>query len=322
MINRKGIFIMNRTIILNDNLSNLDTVKPLTDHYSPYYRTEVIAGYDYHVDEMGRDRFGKEIFRKENMTLIGGGLFTLEKLFGLRANSPTVSQLKDVFASQNIPAPDGWTDRDPNPHNVDNIVCLFGVGIGGADDSIASVRDVKYYQRNIENMVPFRQVTNDTVMTKAEHEKYYCRSVSNGVISYYLKKFDNAEIKCKWRDADEEAEGSDVQNEYWTTSSSVTTPIETYIQLRLQISKYDVREYFQNVSNGVELARVNTVGLFTGVPVTLENPVPVQYDGDEGEPYKRTIEYDQVTCFSALNFDNEMLSLPKDLTIIYRIFVK
>lgn len=312
-----------KTIILHDNINSKD--KLLTSHFNPFFRTQIIAGYDPYLDKMGNTRFGTTVFEKENMVLLGGSIFTLEKLFGIRMDPTalTVSQLMDVFTTEGKTPPSVWDVHNNNPHDANNVVCLFGVGIGGAGDSIADVADVKYYQRNISSMVPLRQVTDDSDLTRSEHESYFCRSENSGVISYYLKKFDNVSIKCKWRDSDEEASGSSVTSDYYNTSPSVTTPIETYVELTLKITEKDIREYFDNNDN-VEMARLNTIGLYAGVPKNLSSPIPVQYDASTGntEPFSRTFDYDQVTCFSALNFDNEMLSMPKELTIIYRIFTK
>jgi hypothetical protein len=315
---------MNSTKILSDNMSTMET-KALTSHDNPYFRTQVIAGYDPYIDEKGVTRFGEEIFNEENMLLIGGSVFTLEKLFNTRVNSELhISQLRDVFGSE-IPHPVGWGTASTDNHPADNAVCLFGVGIGGAGDTIADIKDVKYYQRNVDKMVPLRVVSSDADLTAAEHDIYYCRSVDDStnptLISYYLKKFDNVSIQCRWRDSENEAEGSNVTSEYFNTSPQTTTPIETYVELTLKISKDDIREYFE-LNDNIEKARLNTIGLYSAVPVTLDEPIPVEYDAASGGTYHRTTEYDQVVCFSCLNFDNEMLTLPKELTIVYRIFTK
>lgn len=317
---------MEKIKLITDNLSTKDGIT--ISKASPGFRTQIIAGYDHFVDEMGHSRFGEVVFEEENMTLIGGSIFTLEKLFGVRMNPNimAVSQLSDVFASDGINGPDVWSRASTDNLPAENVVCLFGVGIGGAGNSIGNVKDVKYYQRTLDSMVPLRMVTDDSELSISEHSKYFCRSESDGLVSYYLKKFDNVEIKCKWRDSDDEGEGSNVTSDYYNTSDTVTTPMETFVELTLKITKDDIREYFEIENNGenVELARVNTVGLFTGISKNLETPIPVEYDTSIGttEPYYRTTDYDQVTCFSALNFDNIMLSLPKELTIIYRIFTK
>lgn len=310
-----------KTVILNDNLEANGGLK--INHSNPYFRTQVIAGYDHYIDNLGRDAFGKVVFEEENMLLIGGSIFTLEKLFGVRS-SLEVSQLSDVFTTMGLNKPSVWNGASSAPHPENSTVCLFGVGTGGADESIASIHDVKYYQRNISGMIPIRHVEDDSILSPSDHDKYFCRSVNDGMISYYLKKFENVTIECKWRDSDNEAEGSDVDADYYNTSDNNTTPIETYVQITLKISKDDVREYFEAMDEveNIEKARINTIGLFVGVPKDLDTKINVEYDPATGETKQRTFDYDQVTCFSCLNFDNEMLALPKDLTFIYRIFTK
>lgn len=311
--------MINKTIILNDNLNNRNTIS--VKHANPFFRTQVIAGYDHKIDSLGRDTFGRVIFEEENMTLIGGSIFTLEKLFGVRMSNMSVSHLSDEFRDKGLNGPSVWDSHSTDPLTADNIVCLFGVGTGGAGDSIATINDVKYYQRNISEMIPIRYVDSDSDLSADEHSKYFCRSEGDNKVGYYLKKFDNVTIECKWRDSDNEAEGSNVGDAYYTTDNDVTTPIETYVQVTLKISKDDVREWFE-YHGDVERARINTIGLFTGVPKNLDTPIDVELDIATGETYQRTFDYDQVTCFSCLNFDNEMLALPKDLTIVYRIFTK
>ena len=72
----------------------------------------------------------------------------------------------------------------------------------------------------------------------------------------------------------------------------------------LKITKRDVREYFE-INGDIETARINSIGLFTGIKQTLS-------DGTE--------DYKQVKLFSKLNIPNEMLVNNKDMTIIYRIY--
>ena len=72
----------------------------------------------------------------------------------------------------------------------------------------------------------------------------------------------------------------------------------------LKISKKDVRDYFE-LYGDIEQCRINSIGLFTGAKRTLP-------DGTE--------DYQQVKLFSKLNIPNEMLTLKKDLTIVYRIY--
>lgn len=258
-------------------------------------RTSISAGYDFFVDENGVSQLGEIIFeREENMVLLGGSLFTLEKLFGVKSNL-TVDTLNNIM---------GIATGGPEiTDNKDVFVCLFGAGIGGCGDSMLDVKDVKYYEREIVDMVPLR--ITDIPLTVDEQEKYWFKKVDDeGRTAYYLKTFENTpEIKVLWADVEGE-DGSAVQPGVHNTPDTNTTPIDTFIEVIFKISKKDIREWFQ-INGNVEQTRVNSIGLFTGIKVDLGNG---QYD------------YKEVKLFSKLNIHNEMLTMPKDMTVIYRIY--
>ena len=285
------------TMKLRDNLNNKDKVS-FSMNPSPYTRTKIIGGYDAYQDKNGVTQFGEVVFETENMIVLGGSLFTLEKVFGVKS-SLTVDPLNTFMDIANT-GTEITTD-------INTYVCLFGVGTGGAGESITDVKDVKYYEREIFDMVPFRQTADE--LTPDETGKYWFRkSIDVGGVektAYYLKKFETTpKIRVLWRDAEGDEDGSEVGAGVHDTSNVNTTPIETFIELTLKITKKDVREFFDDNGN-VEVTRINSIGLFTGVLGVLE-------DG--------TQDYKQVKLFSKLNINNEVLTLSKDLTILYRIY--
>lgn len=285
------------TINVRDNLNNKDSVS-FSYKRSPFVRTKIIGGYDAYKDKNGVTQFGETVFETENMIVLGGSLFTLEKVFGI--TSPlTVDTLNNIMEIANT--------GTPITTNTNNFVCLFGVGTGGAGESITDVKDVKYYEREIFDMIPIRQTENE--LSAADASKYWFKKTVDvdGVqkTAYYLKKFESEpEIHVLWRDAEGDEDGSEVDENVYQTPDSNTTPIETFIELTLKINKHDVREYFDDNGN-IEVTRINSIGLFTGVKGTLE-------DGTE--------DYKNVKLFSKLNINNEVLTLSKDLTIAYRIY--
>lgn len=286
------------TLHLRDNLNNKDSVS-FSNKRSPFVRTQIVAGYDPYKDKNGVTQFGETVFETENMIVLGGSLFTLEKVFGL--NSPiTIRDLRDVMT---LPSKD-----TPITNNKDTYVCLFGVGTGGAGESITDVKDVEYYEDTIYDMIPFRQTENE--LTPEEAAKYWFKkpvtiNIDGGQIhktAYYLKRFETVpEIHVLWRDAEGDEDGSEVGDNVHETPSTNTTPIETFIELTLKITKKDAREFFNDNGN-IEATRINSIGLFTGV----------RNEGDD--------DYQQIKLFSKLNINNEILVLAKDLTISYRIY--
>lgn len=268
------------------------------------FRTQVLAGYDAFQDKNGVTRFGQKIFEEENMIVLGGSLFTLEKVFGVKSGL-TVEFLEDFLPGFKVSGETPLNEFYPKG----TVTCLFGVGTGGCGESSTDVKDVKYYERGLVDMIPFRQSAEP--LTSEEQQKYWFRKTVNvgGVdkVAYYLKTFESApEIKVLWNDAEEYEDGSEVQNNVHETASSNTTSINTFIEITFKITAKDVREFF--VDNGtVEQTRINTIGLFTGIKHNISTGPTVT-------------DYRQVKMFSKLNFNNEMLVLPKDLTFVYRIF--
>lgn len=280
-------------IILRDTLQSNDKVSFKVPKST--FRTKIIGGYDPYVDSRGITMLGETLFDTENQIVLGGALFTLEKLFGVQ--SPlTVDYLNNILGIATTGTP--VTEIYPK----DNVVCLFGVGIGGSGDTISSVKDVKFYEREIFDPVPFR-VTSDALPV-ADQDKYWFRKqMPDGKTAYYLKKFEaDPQIKVLWKDAEGDEDGTEVESGVHNTNR--TEPIETFVEIILKINKKDCREWFELQGN-VEQARINSLALFTGVRAEVGVG---QYD------------YKQVKMFSKLNINNEMLTLAKDLTMVYRIY--
>lgn len=274
------------TKILRDNINSNDKIEPMRiKSKQGNLKTKII----------GLDSLTKEVlFETENQIVLGGALFILEKVFNV--NSPiTVDYLNNIMG---IAAENPIEEKYPK----NTAVCLFGVGIGGCGDSSLSVVDVNFYEREIFDMVPFR-VTDDELNEEDKEKYWFKRKESDGRTSYFLKKFEqDPTIKVLWKDGDEDEDGSEVSSGVHDTAR--TEPIETFAEMILKITKRDVREYFE-INGDIETARINSIGLFTGIKQTLS-------DGTE--------DYKQVKLFSKLNIPNEMLVNNKDMTIIYRIY--
>ena len=278
-------------INLNDKLNTEDRVCGKVEPM----RVESTQGKVLKTKIIGLDTItGDKLFEEENQIVLGGALFILEKCFNVE--SPiTVDYLNNIM---------GVNTGEPieEIYPKDTHVCLFGVGTGGCGDASRSVVDVKYYEREIFDMIPFR--ITDEEFTGADINKYWFkRHEDNGKISYFLKSFENpAEIKVLWKDGEEGEDGSEVASGVHNTQR--TEPIETFVEMILKINKKDCREFFE-INGDIEAARVNSIGLFTGILSTNEY----------GE-----LDYKQVKLFSKLNIPNEMLVLSKDITIVYRIY--
>jgi hypothetical protein len=277
-----------------DNINPVDKVSNTPNKVKPL-RVENEQGKVLKTKIIGLDSLtGDKLFEEENQIVLGGALFILEKIFNVEAPID-VAYLNEIMGI-------GANDPIDELYPKNTGVCLFGVGVGGCGDASRSVVDVKYYEREIFDMIPFR--ITDEALSNSEAEKYWFkRYESDGKISYFLKSFEHEpEIKVLWKDGEEGEDGSEVATGVHNTNR--TEPIETFVELILKINKKDCREYFE-INGEIEEARINSIGLFTGILSTNE----------KGEP-----EYKQVKLFSKLNIPNEMLVLSKDITIVYRIY--
>ena len=286
---------MSSVLSVNDNLK-------YTDGSKFFNRTKIIGGYDPYKDKNGVTRFGTKVFETENMIVLGGGLFTLNKLFNVTPNLE-VDYLENFLTGFN-PEYGSGLNTAASSSTESPIVCLFGVGTGGASDTINSTFDVKYWEREVQGMIPFRQT--DLALAADEVDKYWFKSKTTDTPNniektrYYLKSFEtDPEIKALWLDSGEEGvDGSEVQNNVHLTPSSSSTPIETFVELTLKISKNDIQEYFADTQN-VGIARINTIGLFTGIKVSATDPSTGLTHTD----------YRHVKLFSKLNINNEVLQI-------------
>lgn len=276
-----------KEIILNDNITQKDElVQRFEQPQHKGFRTKIEIS-----NELG------EVLFTENSLMLGGALFTLEKLFGVE--SPLqVANLNDIM---NI-ATTGPEVTEIYPKET--VVCLFGVGTGGAGDSITSVYDLNIRDREIIDMIPFR--VTDKPFTAADEGKYWFRKkLSSGKTAYYLKKFETEPvIRTLWKNGEGDEDGSPVDADVHT--STRTDDIETFVELVLRINKTDCREWFEENGN-IEHTRINSIGLFTGIQSALDDT-------------QTEVDYKQVKLFSKLNINNEMLTSAKELTIKYRIY--
>ena len=278
-------------INLNDKLNTEDSVGGKIEPM----RVQSTQGKVLKTKIIGLDTLtGDKLFEEENQIVLGGALFILEKCFNVEAPI-TVEYLNNIM---------GINTGEPieEKYPKETCVCLFGVGTGGCGDASRSIVDVKYYEREIFDMIPFR--ITDEEFSGADINKYWLkRHEENGKISYFLKSFENIpEIKVLWKDGEEGEDGSEVASGVHNTQR--TEPIETFVEMILKIKKKDCREFFE-MNGEIEAARVNSIGLFTGI----------LSQNEFGE-----LDYKQVKLFSKLNIPNEMLVLSKDITIVYRIY--
>ena len=126
-----------------------------------------------------------------------------------------------------------------------------------------------------------------------------------------MKRFEGEpQIKHVWKTQDtmnEETES--VVTDDRINENGRNDAIQSFVEMHLQITKKDLKEFFTDKLGQPESCRFNSIALFDGL-YTEEGKGPKDLFGD----------YANVTLFSKLNIPTEHLSLQKDLEIIYRVY--
>lgn len=282
-----------KTLLFGDHVSTdeahkillKDFQKKIQNPKGPTFKTQVIA----------TNELGETLFDEHNELLLSGGLFLLQKI----ANVDTPITIATLNQDLNI-LPQIVKPPEPGLRRED---ALFGfaVGVGGAGDVFDTVKDVKYKERKVEGILPFRKVPTTKDLSPALRGKYFMRRQDASYFEYYVKKFETPPvIHVEFDEPGNPSVPGDVDTQ------PENKIMNTYIQFVLKIDKDDCRQYFQLNGGGLNKARINTLGLVHGYP-------------DNSLGYS---EYRSCRIFSKLNFNNEPLAnLSKEITIIYKIYV-
>lgn len=246
--------------------------------------------------ECNDDGWGNPVLKEvgRNTVVIGGAILALEHLCNAAATwkPDTLNTQLGIEAS---------TTGD----NMASFIFGFCVGKGGAALDFGSVKKTDLKQRNVEEIIPLRSAAT---LAGSDAAKYFLKKDgTGGKKDHYAKEFAEAIIiKSCWKDAAEEgATGTEITEEIY--NSTRTEGIETFAEFTIGLNIYDVREYWESISQ-LDMARYNTLGLLTGQKVKVGTAEP------------KTDEYVNVRLFSVLNFDNKAVKEKTTATYKYRVY--
>lgn len=282
----------NKTLHLNDDFKDdLNDIKEIRRKSKTTFPTQVIF----------KNQLGEVLFEEENMLIMGGRRFVLEKLFNINSAMEQRLTLNNILSfadTDSFPAHTG-------PRQIKH-VCLFGVGTGGSDLLFGSVKAPNARNNNLYGQIPFRIVDEGSELDPLD-EKYFGKVVSGGKVSYYLKAFE-VTPQLYMRTGDETFTPVITDNDIVDNEGNPIDyeDVEIFVELSLKINLEDIREHFI-ATEGLDKTRINELGLFYGYQ---ETHTPGTYE-----------EYKGVECFSKLTFNNEGLdSETKEINIVYRIY--
>ena len=282
-MNKTNKFKRNPNIMeVMESIETFDEYQKIRSDKSPRIHTEVIA----------YNELGEELWRDHNELLLPGGLFTLSKISGVTPPIETQSVNVDLNVAT-TETETGYT----GPRRED-VICGFVIGIGGCTDVFDTVAEVKYKERTVTSIIPFRKVQKSDDLSQEEQEKYHLKQEDGEYYNYFLKGFEtDPVIKVEY---DEPGSPAVPANADEAVDDKV---INSYLQYTLKINADDVREFFKISGGGLRKARVNTLAMVHGYP-----------DG--------TGEYRGCRCFYKINFNNEPFdNETKELTVVYKIYI-
>lgn len=232
------------------------------------------------------------LFRGSNKVIIPGSYYTAAKHFGI--NPPV--KLPTYNTALGLDGIQALTDKEER----DALVVLFAVGIDGCGPESSQVYDVDYTKWIApENLVPFRYVFDDNDLSDTLRKKYFGRKKIAGTdkIAYYFKAFEATPVMHQ-----EYVDGTPIDENIYISDN--TMDVETYVELKLTVTKEDCREYF-DATTGINDAKINTISLLTAVPKEMN-----------GYTY-----YQGIRPLTKLNFPNEsLIDLTKGIDITYHIY--
>lgn len=272
--------MQNKHITLFDSEKNRDSAK--LDRHKGYRDTEIIFK---NIDT------GEPILTLHNRVLIAGSQFVAQKVFDLNelVHFPTYNEALSL---------DNSVSASTTPTNTKKC-CLFCCGTQGCGKENSQVVPVKYTGRinPVGDLVPFRYQLAQNDLSASLRSKYFGRKSGQDRISYYFKGFEtDPTMKIRFVD------GTVIDaNLYNSTNES---DAETFVEMSLQVTKEDFRDYFR-VTTGINEARINSISLLNA-----------WYTESGGYRY-----YQHITPFTQLNIPNEpLIDLTKGIDITYHIY--
>lgn len=215
---------------------------------------------------------GNELISKgkyKNKLLVSGRVYLCEKAINTRSNfkPPSIDQDYGVSGVLTL----------NNTNLIQEDIIGIMVGIGGTTAVYGTINDVEVHKKTVPNPVPFRIVPLANDLTGEERAKYFLRVVEGGNVKYYGKKFESRSTKVLYENGTEVPLNVD----------SIASPgnIRVFNEYLAVVGQKDIREYFLSVYGDTSLCQINTVGLLTGYPETVNGQ----------------IEYRNVRCITTAN---------------------
>lgn len=228
--------------------------------------------------------------RKSNKITLAGSIFTACKHFDIAppVSLPSMNTLLGLDNSQ----PDTAT-----PENLQKVI-LFGIAQDGAYPETTQIKPVNYSKLTaVNDMIPFRYPAVGSDLSARDRGIYFGRKQGSTNIAYYFKAFDIDPVMYA-----QFTDGTPIDENIYSSTNNLEA--EVFVELRLIITKDDVREFFLATSTASE-AKVNSIMIYEA---WVKEVAGIKY-------------YQNIQQLSKLNIVTESLAdASKGLDIIYQFY--
>lgn len=228
------------------------------------------------------------IFEGHNKVILPGAAFIARCLFDIPHTEITPSYNSALNLDNTI-----YT----SPLSMEKVF-LFAVGTDGCGRENSEVYEENYGKWIApESLVPFQYVPKTKDISNSLRSLYFGRKTLTDKFAYYFKTFESGPVLTQ-----QYVDGTVIDNTVYTNNN--TNAIETFIELRMKISKDDCRDYFI-ATTGINDARINSLSLLTA-----------WFKEIDGFKY-----YQDVRPLTKLNIPNEsLIDLLKGIDIVYQLY--
>lgn len=247
---------------------------------------------------------GEIIWRGSNKIILPGAGFTARSHFDLPRNEITPSYNTALGLENSV---------IETPDSLEKVF-LFCVGTDGCGRENSDVFDVNYSKWIDPNaLIPFRYVPINADLDITLRETYFGRVVLGNRVGYYFKAFETAPEMVQ-----QYVDGTPISSDIY--ESEKVEEVETYVDIRLAITKEDCRDWFIQ-GTSINDARVNTISLCTAWAKYFEVSEADTLNNPSLKAGQQIKYYQDIRPLTKLNIPNEaLIDLTKGLDIIYHIY--
>lgn len=275
---------------------------------------------------------GETLFEKNNKVVISGSQYTAcchfpiepwvalptyNTSLSLDNNSATIDQPTMPF---DLIPPDPITGKKQKKN-----IWLFCCGTDGCGSENSQVYDVDYKGRiSPEAMIPFKYCQCNDDLDEQERNLYFGRRVcgdNRNMVAYYFKAFESDPTPyMRYVSVTKGEASTNIDATLYDSKSSLDA--ECFIELSLQITKEDFRQYFI-ATESISAARINSISLCSAWR-QLTDDLNTDYNTNIDHPVAAAtnmLTYQDITPVTQLNIHNESLvDTTKGIDITYQIF--